>query len=281
MYWLLKTLAAGIGRLGTRSVELLAWALAMLVFDVLRLRRALVLRNLRLAFPDMTEAARVKVGRASLYNFALTSFELFRSGRHDIAAAVTIQGEEHIRTALAQGRGVYILCFHLGNWEAMGAACNRQLAPSYVLVKKVGSGGVNRFVSELRERNRFLIVKREKKGDGLTAIRDILKRGEIVGFVMDQARPGEPKLPFFGHPAKTNTSLAAIWRRYPAPIVPACITRTGLGVHVLTFYPELDIKAGSNAATDILEHSVQFNAVVETHVKEHPEQYFWVHNRWK
>ena len=102
----------------------------------------------------------------------------------------------------------------MGNWEAMGAAW-ALVTPAHVLVKKVGSSSVDRFVSELRDRNGFLTVKRKKKGDGFSAIRDVLARGEIVGFVMDQARPGEPKLPFFGRPAKTNTSFAAIWRQDP------------------------------------------------------------------
>jgi KDO2-lipid IV(A) lauroyltransferase len=169
----------------------------------------------------------------------------------------------------------------MGNWEAMGAACTRRYGPSYVLVKKVGSPNVDRFVSELREKQGFLSIKRRKKGDGYQGIKDALSRNEIIGFVMDQARPGEPKLPFFGKPAKTNTSFAAIWRRNPVPIIPAYINRTGVSKHVLRFFPEIHPVITDDTEKDIIEHSLMFNQVVETHVRTSPEHYFWMHNRWK
>ncbi len=281
MYLTLKALAAVLGRLEPGAATVLAQALTWLLFDGFRLRRGLMLRNLEIAFPEKSRAERTRIARLSVQAFVMTAFELFRSQRHDIAGHIELRGAEHARKALAAGRGVYVLCFHLGNWEAMGAKCTRVLAPAYVLVKKVGYGGVDRFVSEMRAHNGFLMVKRQKKGDGFTAIKDILTRNEIVGFVMDQARPGEPKLPFFGKPAKTNTSFAAIWRRQPAPIVPAFIRRTKLGEHVLEFFPEVVPVVTEDAGGDVLRHSAAFNAVVEAHVRNYPEQYFWMHNRWK
>jgi len=182
---------------------------------------------------------------------------------------------------LAQGKGAYILCMHLGNWEAMGAACSRNFGPSHVLVKAVGTSGLNRFVSEYRERNGFHWVKRQRKGDGLKAIANVLARGEIVGFVMDQARPGEPKLPFFGHLAKTNTSFAAILRRHQAPVVPSFVIREGFHKHTEYFLPPVELSFSEDAEADVLKHSALFNRIVEDCVKRCPEQYFWLHNRWK
>ena len=282
MYFLLKIFAAIVSRLSPRSAERVAFCLAVLVFDVFRIRRALVVKNLELAFGDrFTAEERIAVGRDSVRHFAITIMELLRSGTHDIAGQVALKGEENIRGALQQGKGAYILCFHLGSWEAMGAKCTRSFAPAHVLVKKVGHGSVDRFVSELRAKNGFLTVKRRKKGDGFAAIRDVLAQNEIVGFVMDQARPGEPKLPFFGRPAQTNTSFAAIWRRLPAPIVPAFIHRSSLGVHTLEFLPEVTPIVTADAEGDVLRHSTEFNGIVEACVRRHPEQYFWMHNRWK
>ncbi len=281
MYWILKLVASFVSLRSDESIERFARALAFVTFDLLRLRRGLVLNNLALAFPEKSEAERVAIGRASMKNFALTALEFFRSQGTDIAARIEIRGVEHARAALEQGSGIYILCFHLGNWEAMGAAVTRMIAPAYVLVKKVGGTSVDRFVSELREKNGFLTVKRRKKGDGYAAIKEILGRGEIVGFVMDQARPGEPKLPFFGRPAKTNTSLAAIRQRVPGPVVPSYILRTGPSQHVVEFFPELKLEESGDAGRDVLEHSTKFNAIVEACVRKAPEQYFWMHNRWK
>jgi KDO2-lipid IV(A) lauroyltransferase len=281
MYWFMTSLAALVSRMSSAAIDRLALGIAVLVFDVLRLRRDLVLKNLAIAFPEMPDRERVRVGRESVKNFAITALEFLRSRGTDIAADIEMRGVEHVRAALDQGQGVYVLCFHLGNWEAMGAKISRTIVPAHVLVKKVGGGGMNRFVSELREKNGFLAVKRQKKGDGMLEIAKALKRGEIVGFVMDQARPGEPRLPFFGQPAKTNTSFAAIWRRMQAPIVPAYIHRTAVSQHVIEFFPELKLAVTEDEKADIATHSTYFNEVVATHVKKHPEQYFWMHNRWK
>ena len=227
------------------------------------------------------EHERIDIARESYKNFTLTSLEFMRGKGHDIAEYVDVQGEEHLRNALAKGQGAYILCFHLGNWEAMGAHINRHIAPAHVLVKKVGGGGMNRFVEEMRTHIGFKWVKRKKKGDGFKGICDILDRGEIVGFVMDQARPGEPRLPFFGSPAKTNTSLAAIWQRKQAPIVPAFMHRKRAGHHVFEVMPEMELKLSDDKKQDILDHSVLFNKEVEKAARKYPGHYFWLHNRWK
>jgi KDO2-lipid IV(A) lauroyltransferase len=281
MYWLLRGFAWLLGLLSDRATGRLAAFVSWLVFDVVRLRRSLIMRNLTLAFPEMSEAEKARVGRKSVETFTLTALELFRSRAVDIAGRIDLKNDHYIRDALAKGQGCYVLCFHVGNWEAMGAACTRLITPSYVIVKKVGSPGVDRFVSELRRLNGFLTIARKHKGDGFRAIKDTLARGEIVGFVMDQARPGNPRLPFFGHPAKTNTSFAAIWRRHPAPIIPAYIVRHAVGVHTVEFFPEVVPTATDDTEADVLRHSTEFNQVVESCVRRVPEHYFWMHNRWK
>ncbi len=282
MYAALSTLSYSLACLPTKALEGVGHALSFLVFDIMRFRRQLILSNLEIAFGDRyTPEQRVQVGRASVYNFALTILETLVSVRRPIDADVTVQGERHLREALAQGKGAYILCFHMGNWEAMAAKMTKAFVPSHVLVKKIRSPGLSRWVEETRRRNGFHWIKREKKGDGFRGIREVLGRGEIVGFAFDQTRPGEPRLPFFGKAAKTNTSFAAIWRRYPAPIVPAYIKRESFGVHTLKFFPEVPMKCSSDFEADILAQSQEFNGVLENLIRECPEQYFWLHDRWK
>lgn len=282
MYFFLKLLASVIGRMSDQALDRTVRIITFLVYDLLRIRRKLVIQNLKIAFADSkTEAELVHIGRESVYNFAMTAFEFFRSYRTDIARDIEIRGAEHLKDALKKNKGVFILCFHQGNWEAMGAICTRMFGPSYVLVKKVGSPKVDQFVSELRDKNGFLSIKRKKKGDGYQGIKDALAKNEIIGFVMDQARPGEPKLPFFGKPAKTNTSFAAIWRRSQAPIIPGSIHRTGVSKHVVEFFPEVIPVITDNQEQDITNHSIMFNQIVEDHVRVRPDHYFWMHNRWK
>ena len=280
---LLSSIGWLVGKCSHQVLENMARLLAWFCFSVVRLRRKRILSNLLIAFPEMPEAERVRVGYESVYHFAATIIEFFYGYSNDITKHVSIEGKSIMEEALEKKQGVYVLCFHLGNWEAMGASFTRSICPAHVLVKKVGKadGGVNNFVEKQREKSGFLAVKRVKKGDGFQAIKRILANGEIVGFVMDQARPGEPRLPFFGKDAKTNTSLAAIWQRIPAPILPSYIVREKINHHVIKIFPEVELETSEDKKQDILAHSALFNHVIETHVRLYPEQYFWMHNRWK
>jgi len=278
----LTALAQSLSRLPDRILVSLAQFITFLAFDALRIRRSLMLRNIDIAFgASKTTQEKEQIARQSVLNFVLSILETLISIRKPIAERIEVRGGEHLRAALAEGRGVYILCFHLGNWEAMGAKVTRAFKPAYVVVKKVGGQGTNRFVERLRFKNGFYWIRRDRKGDGMRGIREVLDRGEIVGFVIDQARPGEPRLPFFGTPAKTNTSFAAIWSRRPAPVVPGYMHRTAFGEHLLEFDPALSLTSSDNRNEDIMLHSELFNRVVESAVRKYPEHYFWLHNRWK
>jgi len=282
MYYLLHAVSSLLGKLSQKNAERLGALITFFVFDVFRLRRGLILSNLKLAFGDQFDhRRRVEIGRASVLSFVFTALEFFRSKDVDIAASFTIEGKDNVQAALADGKGMYALCFHLGNWEAFASATTRQLTPAWIIVKKVGSDGVDRFVSELRDHNQMKTIRRRKKGDGMRAIVESLGNNQIIGFVMDQARPGEPRLDFFGHPAKTNTSLAAIWLRKPAPILPTYCVRKRLGEHTAYFLEELVLEKTDSPETDILRFSAQFNQAIEKIIRMHPEHYFWMHNRWK
>jgi Kdo2-lipid IVA lauroyltransferase/acyltransferase len=282
MYLILTCISRVLGALGIVNLGRLGRALAFFGFDILRIRRGLILRNLKRAFPEGKSVLELaNIGRTSVYNFIMSILELLASKQIDITANITLKGRENIDRALALNSGVYVLCFHIGNWEAMGGAYTKFVVPAYVLVKRVGSSSVDRFISELRAHNRFLTVKRTKKGDGFKAIKEALTANEGIGFVMDQSRPGEPKIPFFGEPAKTNTSFAAIWRKAPAPIIPSYIIRSAPGVHTLYFEPQLEVSQTSDEKADVLRITKQFNEVIERVVKVYPEHYFWLHDRWK
>lgn len=281
MGWILQKWADLLVRLTPVQSERLARVFAAIWFRFLRIRRGLMLQNLKVAFPELGVEAHRKIAEESLGHFLMTVFEFLRAPVIDPVPDVEVVGREHLVRALEKNQGVYVLCFHLGNWEVMGATMTRLIAPSYVLVKKVGFGSLDRFVSQIRQTIGFLTVARKKKGDGFARIKEILGRGEIVGFVMDQARPGEPKLPFFGKPAKTNTSLAAIHQKMSAPIVPGYMIRRSFGKHTLVFEPELLLPVTGDEKQDIVERSILFNRVVEEAVRRAPQCYFWLHNRWK
>jgi KDO2-lipid IV(A) lauroyltransferase len=265
-----------------RALERFANIATWVFFDVCRFRRSLMLKNLDIAFPsEYTRAEKIGIARRSFSHFLQTILEVLISKKHPIEKDVEVVGSAHLDEALAKGQGCYIVAFHMGNWEAMGATITRRFRPAYTAVKKVGSSGLNRYVEERREQNGLYWLPRTSPGAAVKKMFQVLKEGNIVGFIMDQARPGEPRLPFFSKSAKTNTSLAAIWLKRPAPVLVACITRKAFGSHRLEFQPALELSDTGEREADVLANSLVFNQAVERNVRLHPEQYFWFHNRWK
>lgn len=282
MYRFIKIVAIGLSRLSPEAVDRLARVLLFIFHDVLRIRRRLMMTNLRIAFGrQKSEAELRRIARESFYHFILTILEFMRSVRIDILAETALEETDILREAIAGGRGAYMLCCHLGNWEALGCAGTRYFTPTYTIVKEMGQSGLHRFVDELRNRNGLLTIGRNEQGRAVRTIRATLKRGELVGFVFDQARPGAPRVPFFGTPAKTQTGLAALWRKWPAPIIPATIRRIGVGRHIIRLRPPLELKKTDDLQEDLMNHTLQFNQELESMIRECPEQYFWFHNRWK
>jgi KDO2-lipid IV(A) lauroyltransferase len=282
MYLVLSGIGTMLSLLSFRALEFLSLMMTILFFDVFRIRRRLMLKNISIAFDNEYKSCeKIRMARKACHNFIQSMLEAIVSRRHAIDADVVVENSEILEEAIALEGGVYFLLCHMGNWEAMGSFMSRRYRPSHTAMKTIGSKGVNRYVEEMRSRNDMHWIKRAKKGDAVRQMNEILDRGELVGFVMDQARCGEPRLPFFNADAKTNTSLAAIWNKRPAPVIPAYFYRRGFGRHTLVINPPLQLKRSEDLSADILENSTLFNSEVEKIVRQRPEHYFWFHNRWK
>ena len=281
MYWITWAFARLVGYTPVVILESISQGIAIVFFDVLRIRRRLILSNISIAFPELPESEKIRMGRASIKHFVVTIFETFRSSVVPLADGVTFKNPEVMDAAMAQNKGVYMLCTHSGNFEVLGGVVSMRWKSVTVPVKHVGQGGFDRYVHEQRLKVSLEPVRRTKKGAGFLAMRKALNEGRPVGFMLDQARPGQPRLPLFGKPAKTNTSLAAIWRRFPAPLLPLYCRRIAFGKHEVVFLPELQLIVTDDAEQDVLEYSMTYNKIVEQIVKACPDQYWWIHNRWK
>ncbi len=281
MYFFMHTLSWGLSLLPIAVLDQMAHAMGWMVFSLFRIRRKLVLQNLRIAFPEKTEAERMRIGAASYYHFAATALEFLSTRDGTLGNTVTFHGEAYLRDVLAQNQGAYVICGHQGNWEAMAAAVGTHIRKSSVVVKPVGSAGTDRFVVELRNRNHLFCITRRKKGDGVRGMTEALRKNEVVGCIVDQSRPGSPFLPFFGKLAKTNTSLPYIWLRNKAPVLSAYTKRLAFGQHEVTFSPPMALLETGDIDADVLTHATHCNAVTEGMIRACPEQYFWMHNRWK
>lgn len=280
-YGIITLLGRLVRALPDSAVTGLARGLAWLFFDVIRVRRRLVLANIATAFPERDDKERL--GRESYYHFLLTVFEFISARPETVLDTVTFEGTEHL-SGISASQGGFVLCCHTGNWEVLSAAVNLKVNPTRVIVKKLSNPGAERFVSEQRAAIGMDVIERKHRLDAVKAIRRAIGNGTLIGFVLDQARIGEPRIPFFTKPAKTNTSLAMLWARYPGPVIPMWIERLAYRrhkVHMLKplTLPDLGPDIDEDDARDI--RTRQFNQVLEELISQVPEQYFWLHNRWK
>lgn len=282
MYLLVHSFSYCLSLLPTRVLEFFAKALTWTLYSLCGLRKKTILKNLDIAFKEeKTLEEKKHLGFLSFYHFILTAFEFLSSRKGDIASKMEFVNEEPLVEALKQGRGAYVIALHMSNWEAAASGVSKKIKPVHVVVKKVGSPSVDRFVTDLRTRNKMHVVKRKSTGDAVRSMKKVLNQGDIVAVMLDQARPGEPFLDFFGLPAKTNTSFAAISRRLQAPIFIAYSRRSSMGCHKLIVKEEIQLQNTEDKEKDVLENSLLLNKEIEACIRECPEQYFWLHDRWK
>jgi KDO2-lipid IV(A) lauroyltransferase len=193
---------------------------------------------------------------------------------------VSIEGMKHLEAARDRGRGVFLLSAHFGNWEMLSAAIALSGIPINVLVKKIRNLSVDRFINEIR---RGSGVKPIDKQNGAEDMLQRLRNNETVGFVLDQHAQADEgvMVRFLGQPASTFKSLALLARRHKVPIVPVFMIREGRGLHRMVFEPALELCEGKNVGDSIQDDTQQCMDVLERFIRNHPDQWIWLHRRWK
>jgi len=280
---LAEVAARGAARLPPRAGDRLGARLGALTYWLLPGRRRVVLANLALAYGTALGApARQSLARAHFRHLGTTAVEccrLFFGAREAVLARVQVDGLEHIKAAMAEGRGALYLTAHFGNWELLAAAHRIAGYPLNVIIRPLDNPFLEALLARSRERNGLqLIPKRQAVRD----VRAALARGECVGILLDQnaGRQGV-FVPFFGQLAATSRSLAVLALRTGAPVVPGFIRRLPNGDHQMILEPAVPLVTTGDLDHDVAVNTARFTATIERHVRSHPEQWFWVHRRWK
>ena len=216
-------------------------------------------------------------------NLGRTIVEFLQPGKYGqryIAENVDVQGLENIKSAVAMGKGVLVLSAHLGNWELLGAALSEHAGQVTVVYKKTRNPFVSRFFHSTRLRRG---IKTIPHVNSARKIMGLLKKGETVGILLDQYAVGSEaiKVDFFGMPAATNYGLALIALKTGAPVVPAFMVRDEKGGYRCIYEEAIYLEKSDDRDADIKAATTRFNEVLEKQVRSYPEQWFWVHNRWK
>jgi Kdo2-lipid IVA lauroyltransferase/acyltransferase len=272
-----------IGRLPPRVGQALGVGLGRGAYWLLSGRRHVALDNLRLVFGDtLSPAARATLARRSFEHLGITAVEccrLFFGPAERLLRRVRGRGTEHLGEALAQGRGIFFLTGHFGNWELLAATHGLAGFGLSVVVRPLDNPYLDALIARARERSGLRAIS---KRDAVQGVRAALARGECIGILLDQdAGRAGVFVPFLGHAASTSRALAVLALKTRAPVVPVFIHRLPDGDHELVLDPEIPLVITGDLDHDIVVNTARFTAAIERHVRAHPEQWFWVHRRWK
>lgn len=245
-------------------------------------RRRTALANLALAFPRLAETERRRICRRSFQHLGVMGVELCTTLVHPIErtlARIRLEGAEHLRDAMAAHGRALVLTAHLGNWELLSVAHRLVGYPLAVVVRPLDSPWLDALADRLRRKSGVELI--DKRG----ALRPVLRAllgGRLVGILLDQnaARHEAVFVPFFGRPAATSKSLALLALRTGAPVVPIFIRREAVGGHRVTILPPLPVpaRAGADALVELTRRCTE---TIQAVVRETPEQWLWIHNRWR
>jgi Kdo2-lipid IVA lauroyltransferase/acyltransferase len=276
-------LARAAGRLSPRAGARLGTVLGDLAFRAIPARRRVALENLALALPGLPPEARQAIARDNFRHLGVTAVEccqLFFGPPGALLGRVRFEGVEHMKAAVAEGRGAFYLVGHYGNFELAAAAHSLTgLPPLNVIVRPLDNPFLEVVLAAGRARHQLHLIPKRDAMKGVTAA---LARGECVAILLDQAAGRHGALvPFFGQPASTSRSLAVLALKTGAPVVPVSIRRMSDGEHQITIEPAIPLVRSGQLDRDVELNTARFTEALERHVQGDPRQWFWVHRRWK
>jgi Kdo2-lipid IVA lauroyltransferase/acyltransferase len=263
--------AAGIG---------LAWAVYLLH---VRLRQV-GMRNLAMAFPEKSEAERARILRGEFASLGRQLAEVChfpQYTRENVEQVVVYDGLENYEQAHARGKGVLFLTAHFGGWELSAFSHSLHGHWMHVVVRAMDNVYLDRLIRQYRTMHGNQIVEKDDFVRGLLAA---MKAGEVVGILMDtnMTPPQGIFVDFFGIPACTASGLARIALRADAAVVPTfTIWDAKLKKYRLRFDPAVVLVRTGDLEADIQANTQNFTSIIEDYVRKYPEQWLWVHRRWK
>jgi KDO2-lipid IV(A) lauroyltransferase len=248
-----------------------------------RLRRV-GMRNLELAFPEKSRGERARILRGEFTSLGRQLAEVCQFPRYtleNVSQVVVYDGFENYESAFARGKGVLFLTAHLGGWELSAFAHSLHGHPLHVVMRPMDNAYLDRMVRRYRTMHGNTTVD---KDDFVRGILAAMKKGEVVGILMDtnMTPPQGVFVNFFGIPACTASGLARIALRTDAAVVPGfTIWDSVLRKYRLRFDPAVKLIRTGNDEADALANTALFTKIIEDYVRRYPEQWLWVHRRWK
>ncbi len=246
--------------------------------------RQVGMRNLQMAFPEKSEADRKKILRGEFTSLGRQLAELCQFPKYtpqNIDQVVVYDSLDNYERAYARGKGVLFLTAHFGGWELSAFAHSLYGHRVNIVMRPMDNPYLDRLLQQYRTMHGNKVVNKDDFVRGLLAA---MKAGETVGILMDtnMTPPQGVFVDFFGIKACTASGLARIALRTDAAVVPGfTIWDESLKKYRLRFDPAIELVRTGNLEADIVANTQKFTKVIEDYVRQYPDQWLWVHRRWK
>ena len=242
------------------------------------------MRNLELAFPALPVSERKHILRLEYRNLGWLLAEFCQMSRYTPAYAsqfIRYEGLDHYLRARDRGQGVLVLTGHLGAWELSSFYHSLAGYPMGMVIRRLDNPLVDAMVNDIRCRHGNRVLHKDDFARGLLGA---MRAGETVGILMDtnMTPPQGLFVPFFGIEACTASGLARVALKTGAAVLPGFLLwEESERRYVLHFGPELTVARTGDATANALANTALFTATIESWIRRYPEQWLWVHRRWK
>ena len=282
-YYGLRGVAAALRQLSFRRAGDVGEWIGRHIYDWFGIRRDVVERQIRAAFPGLAENEVTRVARESYGNLGRTVIETAVLPKFTPAEVVglfdIIDNWAIVDETLARGMGVIMVSGHLGNWELGGSYIASRGVHMEAVARRMQNPLFDEYLTETRRRVGVHVIH---DADAVRRVPRVVRTGGVVGFLFDQGAAGLAStwVPFFGRYAKTPRGPAVFALRLNAPIVFTCAVREPTGRYSMKF-EEIAVQRTGDLDRDVEAIVGEYTKALERWVRKYPEQYFWQHRRWK
>ena len=256
----------------------------LLIFYHLSPRRRLIaIHNIKRAFPEKSMEEIIAVAKGVYRNMAIVAADFFdipKLTHGNLSDLIELEGLEHCRKALEKNKGILMFGAHFGNWELGAIALSLGLKPSVVIYRPLDNPLLENLVTWVRSCTGNIPLAKDLAMRGMLRH---LKKNDILGILIDQnvSLTEGVFVDFFGRPACTTIGMALLALHTGAPAIPGYVVRLTDGRYRMVFGEEVELVRTGNREQDILVNTQKFTSILEDTIRKYPDQWLWVHQRWK
>ena len=263
--------------------RILAFFIARLAYYISLKHRLITIHNLMRSFPDRPLKEIIRLAKESYISAALVVVDFLDIpylNKNNLHQWISIEGLDNYTEACKKGKGVLIFSAHFGNWEIGNAALAIMTQPFIFVYRVFDSPFLERIITDVRASYGNISLSKE---NAMRPMIRLLKNGATINLLIDQNVTWYEGVfvDFFGRKACTTPGMALLPLHTKAQVLPVFTRRLPDGKYLLKIGKKVEIVSSGNRDTDVLINTQNFTKIIEEKIRQYPEQWFWIHQRWK